>query len=124
MTDKVLSQDEVDALLKGVATGDVDTEESTDFSPDGLRLYDFTSQDRVIRGRMPGLEKINDAFSNRFRTAISSLIMKYIDVSIENVETIKYSDFIKTIPMPSSINIFTMEPLKGYSMLILEAPLV
>jgi len=124
MTDKVLSQDEVDALLKGVATGDVDTEESADFSPDGLRLYDFTSQDRVIRGRMPGLEKINDAFSNSFRTAISSLIMKYIDVSIENVETIKYSDFIKTIPMPSSINIFTMEPLKGYSMLILEAPLV
>ncbi len=124
MTDKILSQDEVDALLKGVASGEIDTEEAKEKIIGGVRPYDFTSQERIIRGKMPGLEKINDAFSKLLRTSISSFIMKYIDINVEGVETIKYSDFMKSIPMPSSINIFTMEPLKGYSLLVLEAPLV
>ncbi len=124
MTDKVLSQDEVDALLKGVASGDIDTEDAKEQIIGGVLPYDFTSQERIIRGKMPGLEKINDAFSRSFRSSVSTLIMKYIDINIENVETIKYSDFMKTIPMPSSINLFTMDPLKGYGLLVMEAPLV
>ncbi len=124
MTDKVLSQDEVDALLKGVASGDIDTEEAKEKIINGIRPYDFTSQERIIRGKMPGLEMINDAYSRLLRSSISSLIMKYIDISIQNVETVKYSDFMRTIPMPSSINIITMEPLKGLALLVLEAPLV
>ncbi len=124
MTDKVLSQDEVDALLKGVASGDIDTEEAKEKIINGVRTYDFTSQERIIRGKMPGLEMINDAYSRLLRSSISSLIMKYIDITIQNVETIKYSDFMRTIPMPSSINIITMEPLKGLALLVLEAPLV
>ncbi len=124
MTDKVLSQDEVDALLKGVASGEIDTEDAKEQLVGGVLPYDFTSQERIIRGKMPGLEKINDAFSRSFRGSISTLIMKYIDINIENVETIKYSDFMKTIPMPSSINLFTMDPLKGYGLLVMEAPLV
>ncbi len=124
MTDKVLSQDEVDALLKGVASGDIDTEEAKEKIINGVRVYDFTSQERIIRGKMPGLEMINDAYSRLLRSSISSLIMKYIDITIQNVETVKYSDFMRTIPMPSSINIITMEPLKGLALLVLEAPLV
>ena len=125
MTDKVLSQDEVDALLKGVAAGDIDTEEKAkEEAPGGVQLYDFASQERIIRAKMPGLEKINDAFARLFRNALTSLVMKYIDISIENVEIVKYGDFIKTIPLPSSINIFSMEPLQGYSLLVFEAPVV
>ena len=124
MTEKVLSQDEVDALLKGVASGEIDTEEAKDKILSGVRPYDFTSQERIIRGKMPGLEMINDSFSRELRNSISSFIMKYTDVNIQSVDTIKYSDFMKTIPMPSSINLFTMEPLKGYALLVLEAPLV
>ncbi len=124
MTDKVLSQDEVDALLKGVASGEIDTDEAKDKIISGIKRYDFTSQERIIRGKMPGLEMINDAFSRSLRGSISNFIMKYTDVNIQNVDTIKYSDFMKTIPMPSSINLFTMEPLKGYALLVLEAPLV
>ncbi len=124
MTDKVLSQDEVDALLKGVASGEIDTEDAKETIINGARNYDFTSQERIIRGKMPGLEMINDAYSRMLRNSISSLIMKYIDVSVQNVETIKYSDFMRTIPMPSSINIITMEPLKGLALLVIEAPLI
>ncbi len=124
MTDKILSQDEVDALLKGVASGEIDTEDAKEQLMDGVRSYDFTSQERIIRGRMPGLEMANESFARLFRTSISNLIMKFVDISIQNVEIIKFGDFIKTIPVPSSINLFKMEPLKGYSLLVLEAPLV
>jgi flagellar motor switch protein FliM len=124
MTDKILSQDEVDALLKGVASGDIGTDDAKDQIVAGVRSYDFTSQERIIRGKMPGLEMVNDGFSRLMRNSISKLIMKYIDINIQTVDTVKYSDFMKTIPMPSSINIFTMEPLKGLALLVLEAPLV
>lgn len=124
MSDKILSQDEVDALLKGVASGDIDTDEAKDKLLTGVRGYDFTSQERIIRGRMPGLEMANESFARLFRTSVSNLIMKFVDISIQNVEIIKFGDFIKTIPVPSSINIFKMDPLKGYSLLVMEAPLV
>ena len=124
MTDKILSQDEVDALLKGVASGEIDTDDAKEKIVSGARAYDFTSQERIIRGKMPGLEMVNDGFSRLMRNSISKLIMKYIDINIQTVDTVKYSDFMKTIPMPSSINIITMEPLKGLALLVLEAPLV
>lgn len=124
MTDKILSQDEVDALLKGVASGEIDTEEAREKIIGGVRPYDFTNQERIIRGRMPGLEIANEAFARLFRSSVSTLLMKFIDISIQSVEVIKFGDFIKTIPVPSSINIFKMDPLKGYSLLVFEAPLV
>lgn len=124
MSDKVLSQDEIDALLKGVASGAIDTDDAKEQLLAGVRSYDFTSQERIIRGRMPGLEMANESFSRHFRGSVSNLIMKFVDISVQNVEIIKFSDFIKTIPVPSSINIFKMDPLKGYSLLVLEAPLV
>jgi flagellar motor switch protein FliM len=73
---------------------------------------------------MPGLEMSNERFSRFFRNSVSTLVMKFVDISIHNVGVIKFGEFMKTIPFPSSINIFKMEPLKGYSLLVLEAPLV
>jgi flagellar motor switch protein FliM len=124
MTDKILSQDEVDALLKGVASGEIETEEPPEKVITDARVYDFTSQERIIRGRMPGLEMANDAFARLYRHSLSNLISKFVDISIQNVEIVKFGDFIRTIPVPSSINIFKMPPLKGYALLVLEAPLV
>lgn len=124
MTDKILSQDEVDALLKGVESGEIDTESASQKDIEGIRPYDFTSQEKIIRGRMPGLEMANEAFTRLFRTSLSNLLMKFIDVSTQGLEIIKFGDFIKTIPVPSSINIFKMTPLKGCALLVVEAPLV
>ena len=120
----ILSQDEVDALLKGVQSGDIDTETAKEKILSGIRPYDLTNQERIIRGRMPGLEIANERFARFFRNSVSNLIMRFVDINIHNVEIIKFGEFMKTIPFPSSINIFKMEPLKGYSLLVLEAPLV
>ncbi len=120
----ILSQDEVDALLKGVQSGEIDTEVARDRLLSGIRNYDFTNQERIIRGRMPGLELANEKFSRFFRNSISNLLMKFVDISINNVEVTKFGEFMKIIPFPSSINIFKMEPLKGYALFVVEAPLV
>lgn len=120
----ILSQDEVDALLKGVRAGDIDTETAKAKIMTGIRIYDLTSQERIVRGRMPGLEMANERFARFFRNAVSGLMMKFVDIAIHNVQIIKFGEFMKTIPFPSSINIFKMEPLKGYSLLVIEAPLV
>lgn len=123
MTD-VLSQDEVDALLRGVQAGDIDTDTAKEKLLTGIRSYDLTSQERIVRGRMPGLEISNERFARFFRNSISALIMKFVDINIQNVEVIKFGEFMKTIPFPSNINIFKMEPLKGYALFVMEAPLV
>lgn len=120
----VLSQDEVDALLKGVQSGDIDTETARDKLISGIRAYDLTSQERIVRGRMPGLEIANERFARFFRNSISTIMMHFVDISIQSTEVIKFGEFMKTIPFPSNINIFKMEPLKGYALLVMEAPLV
>lgn len=121
---KILSQDEVDALLKGVKSGEIDTETAKNKIVSGVRPYDFTSQERIVRGRMPGLEIANEKFTRLFRNSISNLIMKFVNISLQNTEVTKFGEFMKTIPFPSSISIFKMEPLKGYALLVIEAPLV
>jgi flagellar motor switch protein FliM len=120
----ILSQDEVDALLKGVQTGDIDTDTAKEKLLSGARSYDLTSQERIVRGRMPGLEIANDRFARFFRNSISTLLMRFIDITISDVAIIKFSEFMKFIPFPSSINIFKMDPLKGYALFVMEAPLV
>jgi flagellar motor switch protein FliM len=120
----ILSQDEVDALLKGVQSGDIETDVAREKLLSGIRVYDFTSQERIIRGRMPGLEIANEKFARLLRNSVSNLFMKFVDISIQGVEITKFGEFMKVIPFPSSINIFKMDPLKGYSLFVLEAPLV
>jgi flagellar motor switch protein FliM len=124
MNNDLLSQDEVDALLRGVQSGEIDTDTAKEKILSGVRNYDFTSQERIIRGRMPGLEITNERFTRFFRNSVSAFIKKFVDVGIQNTEITKFGDFMKTIPFPSSISIFKMEPLKGYALFVIEAPLV
>jgi flagellar motor switch protein FliM len=120
----ILSQDEVDALLKGVQSGDIDTEDAKKKIMGGIRPYNLANQERIVRGRMPGLEMANERFARLFRNSVSGLMMKFVDIAVQNVQVLKFGELMKTIPFPSSINIFKMEPLKGYALCVLEAPLV
>ncbi len=119
----LLSQDEVDALLKGMDSGEIETESKKEASYE-VRTFDFTSHERVIRGRMPGLEMANERFGRFFRNSISGILMKFVDVTIQGHDLIKFGEFMRTLPLPSSINIFKMEPLKGFALVVIEAPMV
>jgi flagellar motor switch protein FliM len=123
MADKVLSQAEVDALLRGVSGGTIQTE-SEPHKTAGLRQYDLTGQERIVRGRMPTLEIINDRFCHHLQASFSSLIRKNIECSPLSIEITKYGEFIKKTPFPSSLSILKMEPLRGNIILALEARLI
>ena len=86
--------------------------------------FDFANQDRIIRGRMPTLEIINDHFSRLFRNTLSSALRKAVDVGSRGVQMMKFGEFIKTLPVPSSLHIFRMDPLRGHAILVLESKLV
>ncbi len=120
----LLSQDEIDALLKGVQAGEIDTDTAKEKLLTGIRVYDFTNQERIVRGRMPGLELSNERYARYFRNSITSLLMRQVDTNMQGSEIIKFGEFMRTIPFPSSINIFKINPFKGYAILLIEAPVV
>ncbi len=121
---QVLSQEEIDALLQGVGDGEIETETDQPPGDDEFSSYDLTSQERIIRGRMPTLEIINQRFARSFRTSLSTLLHKVIDVTPLVSDMMKFGEFLKTIPVPASIHLFKMEPLRGMALMIVESKLV
>ncbi len=121
---EILSQNEVDALLRGVSDGQVVTE--TDFpEEEGEAVpYDLTSQEKIIRGRLPTLEIINQMFSRLFRNSFSSLMRKSADVSAVSSDSLKFGEFLRSLPVPSSLHVFRMEPLRGFGLMVIESRLV
>lgn len=121
--DKILSQDEIDALMKGVVSGEVDTTPKEQ-DPGGIRSYDLQNQERIIRGRMPTMEMINDRFARHQSISWASVLREKVELSIAGHQIIKFGDFLKKVPVPSSLNVFLMEPLRGNGLLVLDASLV
>ena len=121
---QILSQEEVDALLKGISDGDVETESQKEHDPSVAIRYDLTSQDRIIRGRMPTLEMTNEKFARFFRASLSSLLRKVVSVSALSIDTIKYGDFLKTLPVPTSLHLFRIDPLRGNAIVIVESKVI
>ena len=120
----ILTQEEVDALLQGISGGAIETggEEQADTS--GVVNYDLTSQDRIIRGRMPTLEMTNEKFARMFRSTLSSTLRKVVNVTALSTEMIKFGEFLKTLPVPTSMHLFKMDPLRGSALFILESKII
>jgi len=118
----ILSQEEVDALLKGIAEGAVETEKVEEVS--GIKPYDFTGQEKIVRGRMPSLDIANERLARNFRLSLSAAIRRMVDVTNVNVNITKFYDFMRGVPFPSSINVFRMEPLRGFGLLVFDAPMI
>jgi flagellar motor switch protein FliM len=121
---KLLSQDEVDSLLKGLDTGDISTFGGFEESGEDLPLFDWATAGLNIRGNMPLLEVINSRFSQKFRGSLSNALRKMVDVTPDPVATVKYRDFQKSLPVPTSMHLFKMEPLRGLGILVVESRLV
>ncbi len=123
--EKILSQDEVDALLRGVTDGDVETEAPESEEPvDGPVPYDLGNQEWVIRGRMPTLDVIHQQFSRLFRLALSDILRKTVEVTITNQSVLKFGEFTKRLPVPAYLQIISMEPLRGTAMVATDAATV
>lgn len=118
----LLSQDEIDALLHGVDDGDIATEGQHD--PAGINGYDLTSQDRIVRGRMPTLEMINERFARYTRVSMFNLLRRTADVSVGGIQIQKFGEYVHTLYVPTSLNMVKFRPLRGTALVILDAKLV
>lgn len=118
----LLSQDEIDALLHGVDDGDIDTD--SDDEPGGIKSYDLTSQDRIVRGRMPTLEMINERFARYTRISTFNLLRRTADVSVGGIQIQKFGEYVHTLYVPTSLNMVKFRPLRGTALIILDAKLV
>lgn len=121
---KVLSQDEVDALLRGLTGGEIETETDIDQDDSGVVPFDLSNQDRIIRGRMPVLEIINDRFARLVSNALANAMRKRVDVNPVSIDMSKFGDFMRSLPVPTSINIFKIDPLRGNAILVVDTRLV
>lgn len=122
MTD-LLSQDEIDALLHGVDDVD-DIEDDEIGGNEGAVDFDFSSQDRIVRGRMPTLELINERFARHMRISLFNMLRKTAEVSINGVQMMKFGEYQNTLYVPTSLNMVRFRPLKGTALITMEARLV
>lgn len=118
----LLSQDEIDALLHGVDDGAVST--GADEPADGIKNYDLSTQDRIVRGRMPTLEMINERFARYTRISMFNLLRRTADVAVGGVQVIKFGEYVHSLYVPTSLNMVRIKPLRGTALFILDAKLV
>ncbi|HIA09088.1 MAG TPA: flagellar motor switch protein FliM [Chromatiaceae bacterium] len=120
----LLSQDEIDALLHGVDDGDIETESDEPVDTSVAQSFDFQSQDRIIRGRLPTLEMINERFARHFRISLFNMLRRSADISVGGVQMIKFSEYVHTLFVPTSLNLVKLKPLRGTALFVIDPNLV
>ncbi|VVP42711.1 Flagellar motor switch protein FliM [Pseudomonas fluorescens] len=118
----LLSQEEIDALLHGVDDGLVQADIAAE--PGTVKSYDLTSQDRIVRGRMPTLEMINERFARYTRISMFNLLRRSADVAVGGVQVMKFGEYMHSLYVPTSLNLVKIKPLRGTALFILDARLV
>jgi flagellar motor switch protein FliM len=122
MAEDFLSQDEVDALLKG-AIGEVD-EAPKEEVKDGVRSYDLATQERIVRGRMPTYEILNERFARLLRMGLFNFMRRTVDISVGPVKIIKFSEFVRNLVVPTNLNMVQMKPLRGTALFVFDPNLI
>jgi flagellar motor switch protein FliM len=135
---QVLSQDEVEALLSAVSDGVTEDEAALGpgeaealtramgrtqktYADGDIRPYDITSQDRIFRGKMPMMEVIHEKFCRDYRSSLSIELRRVVDVEVGDIRLVKFGEFLNSLPLPTSINLFKMDPLRGMGAMIVES---
>ncbi len=121
---QILSQDEVDALLKGMDSGDVETESETLEAEEEYESYDWSNQGRNLKGNLPLFVLANQRYAHRLKNSLSNALGKLVDIDAGSLEMIKFEEFQRSLPLPTSIHLFKIEPLRGLGMLVIETRLV
>ena len=125
MSENVLSQEEIDALLGAMDQGDVDFEiDTAEKKETEIKTYDLMAQGAMLRHQFYALEEVYDKFSSLLETTMSTSLHKTIGVEMVSTEMVKYGEFIQAFSSPTSFAAFTMDPLIGTSLLAIEPSLV
>jgi flagellar motor switch protein FliM len=122
MTQEVLNQDEIDALLNGVDAGAVSTEPAP--VPGEARQYDFGSEMRIVRGCMPTLEMVNERFARQLRISLYNLLRRTVELAVGQVSMKKFSEYTHSLSLPVNLNLVKIAPLRGTALFVLDPKLV
>ena len=126
--EQVLSQAEIDALLGGISEGEIQTETPPEeLQPEtqkGVADFDFIRFTKGKKEKLPALEFIYDRFSKSFRSALSLFMEREVEVGPAPIQYIEYNEFIKTLPLPTNMNIVVTENLNGFFIVIFDAKLI
>jgi len=123
-TDDLLSQDEIDALLHGVDDGDVELAGSETAVDGEARPYDLSSQDRIVRGRMPTLEMVNERFARYFRISLFNFLRRSAEISVSGIQILKFSEYVHSLFVPTNLNLIKFKPLRGTALFVMEPNLI
>jgi len=124
MAEDLLSQGEIDALMAGLASEQTEQEspeaEASDDAPVALarhekkiNRYDFKRPDRFSKDQLRMIEMMHESFARHFGAALSTTIRTIAEVKILSVKQATYAEYVTTVPNPSAINVFSVDPLKG-----------
>ncbi len=122
--EQILSQDEVDALLKGISGGEIEEPETVAEASVAHSTYDFSRQQGISQLKMPAMDVINDAFLRAMRNSLANSLRRIIDITAVPMELERFGAFVRTLPVPSSLQLFKMEPFRGNALFVLEPKLV
>ncbi len=120
----LLTQDEIDALLHGVSSGDVETENDEPVADGEAISYDFNSQDRIVRGRLPTLEMINERFARYLRISFFNMLRRTAEISVAGVQMLKFAEYVHSLFVPASLNLIKVNPLRGTGLMVFDPKLV
>jgi flagellar motor switch protein FliM len=123
MSESFLSQEEVDALLEGV-TGESQKLTEEVFDNGEVRAYNISSQERIVRGRMPTMEIVNERFARNLRVGLFNFIRRSPEISVGPVTVQRYSAFLRELAVPTNFNIVAIRPLRGSGLIVCEPALV
>jgi flagellar motor switch protein FliM len=123
-TAEILNQDEIDALLHGVDAGDVPTGGDKPPAEGETRSYDLANQDRIVRGRMPTLEMLNERFVRYLRNSLFNMLRRTAEISVSQVETQKFSEYVNSLFVPANLNLMKVKPLRGTAIIAIDPKLV
>lgn len=120
----ILSQDEIDALLHGVDSGDIETDDSDHLSDGEVRPYNLASEERIVRGRMPTLDMINERFARYLRVHLFNMLRRSSEISVIGTKVTKFSEYIHSLYVPTSLNLVRVTPLHGTALFVFDPRLV
>jgi flagellar motor switch protein FliM len=124
MADQILSQEEIDALLSAMGSGEVDIAEEKADIKSLAKPYDLTSQSVMLRDQFDALDEVYDKFVSLLNNDLTSALQRNIEVKVASKEVVKFGEFLKAFSNPTGFNIYSMEPLIGFALLAVEPNLV
>lgn len=114
LAEEVLSQNEIDALLSALSSGEMDANQLKKEEKDKkIRVYDFKRALRFSKDHIRSISRIHDNFARLLTTYFSAQLRTYVQISVASVDQIPYEEFIRSIPTKTILNVYSVSPLDG-----------